>query len=139
MKRISFLVLVALIAFAFSTVNAGLELNVVAGSAGPGLLATGTAIEIEVTWNATTEVPHGFTTGCSNGYRLYSVPASSVTFTASGDWNTAPIADIHFEATNIFVNQFTGGGEDTLGFGGFRLFLLGIPEIFNDSLVYQKR
>jgi len=125
MKRsLLVLVILALFVLSYCPAHAGLSVSSVDGQTGLDTLQYGTPITIYILWDQT-EFPGCATTGSCNGYRLYS--PTGTPFTASGEWNPAIDWGWMYDG-GYFVSPFTGGSEDTIGFGGFRLFGDGIPD-----------
>ena len=80
--------------------------------------------------------------GSTNGFRLYSPDGAIWSYTSiTEEWPTGAITTSGPNGMydgGIFVNEFSfdGSGSDTIGFGGFRLFQLGIPPGF-DEVVFE--
>ncbi len=74
--------------------------------------------------------------GWTNGFRIYSPDGAQWMLPASGIIGsfTDAILPSMIEEGNKFVNQFSvdGMADDTVGFGGFRIFAAGIPAGFDD-------
>ncbi len=72
-----------------------------------------------------------YVTGSTNGFRLYS-PDNAVWNSTSGAV-TGSITTGMYDG-GLFVNTFSpdGIGSDTIGFGGFKIFMPGIPDGFNE-------
>ena len=129
MKRtVVITVVLALFVLSYSPAHAGLSVVSVDGQIAPDTITFGAPIRINILWDGS-EFPGCVVTGSENGYRLYS--PTGTPFTASGEWNSLVPWDTMYDA-GVFVSQNTGGGEDSLQFGGFRLFKDGIPEGFYD-------
>ena len=130
MKRSLLVVgMVAMFALSYYPAHAGLSIWYIDGRIGLDSLRSGTPITIYIRWDGN-EFPGCYTTGSTNGYRLYS-PTGTLFTLDSAKWKPGIDWASMYDG-GIFVNVFSGFGEDTIGFGGFRLNMQGIPDGFYD-------
>ncbi|MDF1544043.1 MAG: hypothetical protein P1R58_02940, partial [bacterium] len=130
MKRIAFfLTSLLILSFGLANAQSSISLDAVTAGAYPGdatkLDCNGGVATFEMLFD---NQSGGFATGTTNGFRVIgpNVDASGSMWNPAIDWGT-----LYWDG-GLFFNYFPGIGEDTIGFGNFKIFGTGYPSGSSD-------